>query len=134
MILEWKNNSSVSSSDLKKSWYEECIRWFPRADAYKGKYAAAGIVHNGATPVFVVFSYDGEKDMIEPLLTAFVSENKVMTDKFPWEALDELFMEVLCVREFVKESLCDMKIKETEDCQNVAFYETEPADLITISA
>ena len=78
---------------------------------YKGKYAAAGIVHNGATPDFVVFSYDGEKDMIEPLLTAFVSENKVNTDKFPWEALDELFMEVLCVRKFAKESLRDMKIK-----------------------
>ncbi len=35
MILEWKNNSSVSSSDLKKLWYEECIKWFPKRDAYK---------------------------------------------------------------------------------------------------
>ena len=76
MILEWKNNSSVSSSDLKKSWYEECIKWFPKRDAYKGKYGAAGIVHNGATPVFVLFSYDTdtEANTIDPSLTAFVSE------------------------------------------------------------
>ena len=133
MILEWKNNSSVSSSHLKKSWYEECIKWFSRAVAYKGNYATAGIVHNGVTPVFVVFSYEGKKGMIEPLLTAFVSENKVITDKFPWEALDELFMLILCVREFVKESLENMKIKET-DCEIIAFYDTEPADLIKISA
>ena len=58
---------------------------------------------------------------------------KVITDKFPWEALDELFMEVLCVREFVKESLVDMEIEGT-DHQIVAFYDKEPAELFVISA
>ena len=67
-------------------------------------------MHNGVTPVFVVFSYDEEKGLIQPSLTAFVSEKKVITEKFPWEALGNLFMEVLCVRESVRESLGDMKV------------------------
>ena len=77
MILEWKTNSSVSSSDLKESWYEEWMKWFPKR-TYKGKCAAAGIVHNGSTPVFVLFSYDTDnhENMMDPLLTAFVSEKK----------------------------------------------------------
>ena len=133
MILEWKNNSSMSSSDLKKSWYEGCVKWFPNRDTYKGKYGAAGIVHNGVTPVFVVFSYDEEKGLIQPSLTAFVSEKKGITEKFPWEALGNLFMEVLCVRESVRESLGDMKVIGV-DHRIVAFYDKEPAELYSISA
>ncbi len=133
MILEWKNNSSMSSSDLKKSWYEGCVKWFPNRDTYKGKYGAAGIVHNGVTPVFVVFSYDEEKGVIQPSLTAFVSEKKGITEKFPWEALGNLFMEVLCVRESVRESLGDMKVIGV-DHRIVAFYDKEPAELYSISA
>ena len=133
MILEWKNNSSMSSSDLKKSWYEGCVKWFPNRDTYKGKYGAAGIVHNGVTPVFVVFSYDEEKGLIQPSLTAFVSEKKGITEKFPWEALGNLFMEVLCVRESVRESLGDMKAIGV-DHRIVAFYDKEPAELYSISA
>ena len=37
------------------------------------------------------------------------------------------------MREFVKESLGDMEIEGT-DYQNVVFYNTEPAELIVISA
>ena len=133
MILEWKTNSSVSSSDLKESWYEECMKWFPKR-TYKGKCAAAGIVHNGATPVFVLFSYDTdtEENTIDPSLTAFVSEKKVISDKFPWKALDELFMEILCVREFAKESLPDVQMRVV-DHRIVAFYDNEPAELSIIS-
>ena len=76
ILLEWKGNSSMSPADLKQLWLTECLRWFPTRDTYKGKYAAAGIVHNGMNPVFVVFSYDGERDVIQPSLTAFVSEKK----------------------------------------------------------
>ena len=46
MMLEWKNNSSMSSADLKESWLTESFDLFPKRDAYKGKYGAAGIVHN----------------------------------------------------------------------------------------
>ncbi len=59
-------------------------------------------MHNGISPVFVVFSYDyayAESMVIEPKLTAYVSEKKAISNKFPWEALGELFMDVLCVKE-----------------------------------
>ena len=75
-ILEWKNNPSMSPADLKESWLTECFKWFPKRDANKGKYGAAGIVHNGINPVFVMFSYEEETGVIQPSLTAFVSEKK----------------------------------------------------------
>ena len=128
ILLEWKSNSSMSPADLKQSWLTECLRWFPNRDTYKGKYAAAGIVHNGMNPVFVVFSYDGERDIIKPSLTAFVSEKKAISDKFPWYALGELFMEVLCVRE----SVGGMEIEETA-YQTVAFLDPKLQKLYKIS-
>ena len=60
MMLEWKNNSSMSSADLKESWLTECFKWFLKRDAYKEKYGAAAIVHNGIIQVFM-FSYDEEE-------------------------------------------------------------------------
>ncbi len=64
----------MSSGDLKESWLQECLKLFQKRDTFKGKYGAAGIVHNGISPVCVMFSYDEEKGMIQPLLTAIVSE------------------------------------------------------------
>ncbi len=61
MMLEWKNNSSMSSADLKELWLTECFKWFPKRDAYNGKYGAAAIVHNGISPVLLCFLMMREK-------------------------------------------------------------------------
>ncbi len=135
VILEWKDDHSMSSGDLKESWLQEYLKFFPKRDAFKDKYGAAGIVHNRISPILVGFSYNyayAESMVIEPKLTAYVSEKKAISNKFPWEALGELFMDVLCVKE-LSNNTSGTQIEKII-FKNASFHDQPPPKLYELSS
>ncbi len=75
-----------------------------RVTCQQGKVWASAIVHTCSSPIFIVFSYAFSEDSVKPKLTAYVSDKKVITVKFPWESIGGLFMELMCTREFAEEN------------------------------
>ena len=69
--------------------------------------------------------------VIEPTVTAYVSEKKI-SDKFPWDALGELFMDVLCVRES-SNNTSGMHIEKII-FKTVAFQDQPPPKLYELSS
>lgn len=104
VLLECEANCAMPSGEIKELWLQDCLKWFPNLQNNKGKYAACAIVHTGSSPVFVVFSYAFSDESLNPKLTAYVCDKKVITVKFPWESIGGLFMELMCVRELAEES------------------------------
>ena len=74
------------SGESKELWFQDCFKWFPKLDVNKGKFGVSAIVYTGSSPIFVVFSYDyifNDQNAVEPKLTAYVSEKKVITGNLP---------------------------------------------------
>lgn len=132
-LLEWDGDKAFDSTSLKDIWLGQCLKWFPTAGCHKGKCGACAIVHNGSNPVFIIFSYDfviiDDKIVLQPKVTAYVSEKKVISGRFPWDALGQLFLELMSVNESAE----GMAIGEVE-CKTVAFLDQPLQSLSEISS
>ena len=124
----------MPSGDVKELWLQGCHNWFLNGDVTNEKYSASAIVHTGSNPTFVVFSYDyiiGDQNAVKPNLTAYISEMKVITGKFPWEAVGELFTELMCVIEYAEDK--DM-IPEDVEFKTAAFLDQPLSSFSYISS
>ena len=130
VLLECEDNRVMPSGDMKELWLQGCLKWFPNLQHNKGKFAACAIVRTGLSPVFVVFSYAFSDDSVKPKLTAYVSDKKVITVKFPSESIGGLFMELMCVRELAEES--GLIVEEVE-FKTVAFLDQPASSFSEIS-
>ena len=84
-----------------------------RVNVIKEKFGASVVVHTGSGPIFIVLSYDfHDQNAVKQKLTIYVSEKKMITGKYPWESIGELFMELVCVREFAEKM--NMSVDDVE--------------------
>ena len=131
VLLEFEDDRAILPGDMKESWLQGCLKWFPNLQHNKGKFGACAIVHTGSSPVFVVFSYAySDHDSVKSKVTAYVSDKKVITVKFPWESIGGLFMELMCVRELAEESSLVM---EKVEFKTVAFLDQPISSFSEIS-